>query len=47
MSSSTRRRSLESTVSVIQEALDGKDLEAMAGEGMGAVVVGRRGPGRE
>ena len=47
MSPSTRRRSLESTVSVIQEALDGKDLEAMAGEGMGAVVGGRRGPGRE
>ena len=31
-SPSTRRRSLESTISMIQEALDGKDLEAMAGE---------------
>ena len=38
---------MESTVSVIQEALDGKDLEAMAGEGVGAVAVGRRGPGKE
>jgi serine/threonine-protein phosphatase 2B catalytic subunit len=27
-----RRRSLESTISMIQEALDGKDLEAMANE---------------
>jgi serine/threonine-protein phosphatase 2B catalytic subunit len=31
----TRRRSLESTISMIQEALDGKDLEAMANEGNG------------
>ena len=37
-SPSTRRRSLESTISMIQEALDGKDLEAMAlaSEGVGA-----------
>lgn len=38
-SPSTRRRSLESTISMIQEALDGKDLEAAAaaaGEGEGA-----------
>jgi serine/threonine-protein phosphatase 2B catalytic subunit len=34
-SPSTRRRSLESTISMIQEALDGKDLEAMANEGTG------------
>ena len=35
-SPSTRRRRSESTISVIQEALDGKDLEAMAGESAGA-----------
>ena len=35
-SPSKRRRRSESTISVIQEALDGKDLEAMAGESAGA-----------
>jgi len=41
-SPSTRRRSLESTISMIQEALDGKDLEAMAmaGEEVGAGAGG-------
>jgi serine/threonine-protein phosphatase 2B catalytic subunit len=34
-SPSTRRWSLESTISMIQEALDGKDLEAMANERTG------------
>ena len=45
---------MESTISMIQEALDGKDLEAMAlaseGVGAGAGVyggVGRRSLGRE
>ena len=46
--------STQSAISMIQEALDGKDLEAMAVEGVGAVtatvagimvVVGRRGSG--
>jgi len=56
-SPSTRRRSLESTISMTQEALGGKDLEAMAmamaSEGVGRgvvgimVVVGRRSLGRE
>ena len=36
MSPSTRRWSLESTISMIQEVLDGKGLEATAGEGVGA-----------
>jgi serine/threonine-protein phosphatase 2B catalytic subunit len=35
MSPSMRRWSLESTISMIQEALDGKDLEAMANERTG------------
>ncbi|KAH7924364.1 Metallo-dependent phosphatase [Leucogyrophana mollusca] len=36
-SPSTRRRSLESTISMIQEALDGKDLETQSFAGNGAV----------
>lgn len=47
-SPSTRRRSLESTISMIQEALDGKDLEAMmgeGGEGTGAGAVAGNGSG--
>jgi hypothetical protein len=48
---STRRRSLESTISMIQEALDSKDLEAMAGEGgetVGIMAgVGSRSLGKE
>ena len=43
-SPSTRRRSLERTISMIQEALDGKYLKAMAlasqGVGAGTSVVG-------
>lgn len=42
-SPSTRRRSLESTISMIQEALDGKDLEAMAAAEGGAYGGGSRG----
>jgi serine/threonine-protein phosphatase 2B catalytic subunit len=44
-SPSTRRRSLESTISMIQEALDGKDLEAMANEGTGTGEGGYFGGG--
>lgn len=44
-SPSTRRRSLESTISMIQEALDGKDLETHGLPGNGAFYHGGGGGG--